>query len=730
MKYRVSILASLLLSMPLLADSIALSSGWQLKGSERGFASVESFSKECIESVFTFDDKNKDWKAYSKESINLPSIKDIKPQSGFWVKANSDNCVVDDDSDVAIADKFNLKSGWQILGTSSDIDSINIFNQSCVDSIFAYDSSWSSYSPNTTTNSLENIPKNSGFWIKANAECDIEKSSTSTEVVADNNDTIDDTSSVVVDVNSTDFQITSRALKSGNTFPFSYSCDGLNLDGESGGLSPNIVFKNTPNDAKSLTLTMHILKGEGDKQELEVLWIVYNIPATTLELEESNIDSVSAGTLGLSHQDRFEYFPPCSKSPNYNEYTVTAYALSSDLDIAQSDATFANIIERANEKVIDKTTLIVNKVRYNPNDEEQLFVPKSVPTTCESKSVGFNSYDSTAVICDEANNKMSIVSKTGIPERSNLDGDKLNVGTEAWIGRVAIDRESSWSFPIEPTYLPEPSNNINIHHPIGITTDGIPIIHYAKESEPDEISDLSKDYSDRDTVLLGEIDQCGGHAGNGEDYHYHYAPLCMMDTHDPSEPLAYMFDGLPLYFGQAGGTVTEAGGKTSVNYGAGRYSSLDFRPSDVKDGTNPLDECNAYDLNGDGATSGYVYYTTKEPPYTIGCFRAEANQESSVANPVKWEVERDISFSGADVTLTDYYTLEFDFKTWFAVEITPQNGNKNIAEGKKALVLYRKLTSDEEGYQESLACWQFRYRLDSSDTTGANDTTATHCREQ
>ena len=32
------------------------------------------------------------------------------------------------------------------------------------------------------------------------------------------------------------------------------------------------------------------------------------------------------------------------------------------------------------------------------------------------------------------------------------------------------------------------------------------------------------------TLDTGELDVCGGHAGRGDDYHYHIAPKCLIDT--------------------------------------------------------------------------------------------------------------------------------------------------------------------------------------------------------
>jgi len=195
-----------------------------------------------------------------------------------------------------------------------------------------------------------------------------------------------------------------------------------------------------------------------------------------------------------------------------------------------------------------------------------------------------------------------------------------------------------------------------------------------------------------------------------------------MDSHDPSLPLAYMFDGIPLYFGTAGGVLTTDG----TDYGAGRYDELDYRPSDVKDGSNPLDECNAYDIHGDG--SEYIYYSSSDAPYSIGCFRGVADQAGTAYTYPQWSDDRDLSWSGSDVNLTDDGTMTFDGNTWSFIEVTPGDSNNSIGNGEVALIMYRQLDETDTDYSASENCYGFRYRLDDTDTTGSSDTVATHCR--
>ncbi|WP_459866896.1 YHYH protein [Endothiovibrio diazotrophicus] len=525
------------------------------------------------------------------------------------------------------------------------------------------------------------------------------------------------------------FTLSSPAVKGNGILPFTYTCDGLDAGGERGGQSPALAFSHLPEGTGSLAVTMHIDKGEGDRITTESLWVLYDIPASTTSLAA---DGTGGGTLGVTEQGENAYFPPCSHEPVNNEYTLTAYALPAALGLSADGADYATVTAAAQASALAKATLVLSRIRYNPDSDEDLQVPTAVPSTCEEKAAAFADYSvesgtgEVSVACDGTT--MTVTSYTGLPSRSSLDEDKPNVGTEAWIGRVPLTRTRTWSFPVVPSYIEEPTSNVSIHDPIGVTVDGIPMLHYAKEDYNGEIADINTDYSARDTVLLGELDQCGAHAGNGEDYHYHYAPLCMMDAHDPSKPLAYMFDGIPLYFGTAGGTVTDRGGITAVNYGGGRYDNLDYRPTAVKTGAASLDACNAYDINGDGAVSGWVYYTTKTPPYTIGCYRGVADQTSSSNALPRWDTERDISWSGSDVLLSDYYTAEFQGTTWTFMEIQPGSDNHQIAAGNTAAVLYRPLTEGESGYVAGSDCWIFRYRLDKSDTAGANDTVESVCR--
>ncbi len=513
-------------------------------------------------------------------------------------------------------------------------------------------------------------------------------------------------------------QLSSKAVKADGILPLSATCEGADQ-----GHSLTLDWSGAPAGTQSFALAMYHFPNPADAPDYSkahYYWSLYDIPATTSGLDEGESD---IGTFGINSVDgQQSYTAPCSQGPGDKEYSITLFALSApvgSLSLVGSVTDLATLTSTVAPYVLESASLTLIRERYNSN--EDLHVPSAVADTCAAKSAAFDAYsDFVSVSCDA--DTFSVTSQTQLPYRSELDVDKPNVGIRSWIGRVPIPETSVWSLPIVPTYLSAPASNINIHHPIGISVDGIPILSYIKEGDASEVAQLGQDYSDRDTLILGEVDQCGGHAGNGEDYHYHAAPICLMDSHDPSQPLAYMFDGLPLYFGTGGGVLSTDG----TDYGGGRYSELNYLPQKVKTGERPLDACNAYDLNGDG--SAYVYYSTAEPPYAIGCYRAQADQAASVFAGPHWSEERDLAWSGSQVALTDDDTLTFDGQTWHFIEITPADGNNKIASGDTALILYRQLTATDADYDPSANCYAFRYRLDSTDTAGSNDTTAVHCR--
>ncbi|NOQ34949.1 MAG: YHYH protein, partial [Methylococcaceae bacterium] len=118
--------------------------------------------------------------------------------------------------------------------------------------------------------------------------------------------------------------------------------------------------------------------------------------------------------------------------------------------------------------------------------------------------------------------------------------------------------------------------------PIAVAINGVPIFDPSKQD--------GRHDEEHDPNIIGELDICGGHAGRGDDYHYHTAPKCLINSlKNTKQPIAYALDGYPL------------------------YGFLDANEQKfVK-----LDECNGRKTK----EGGYQYHSTEDFPYINACFK-------------------------------------------------------------------------------------------------------------
>lgn len=543
-----------------------------------------------------------------------------------------------------------------------------------------------------------------------------------------------------------DISLGSTAFKdTGNLYyrlPLKYTCDEKN-----GGLSPSLFWSGVPAATQSIVLTMHSFENNTRIPHFSV----FNISPNKTSLTEGDL-SVGVIAQGDMTSEQFiandeAYIAPCAAGAGIEtSYFFTLYALSQNLTL-ENTVSQAEIIEAVEDITLDSFVLTTTHVRFDSESiANDLHVPSYVPSTCVEKTAHFNEYPRmhASVTCDENANQMNIVSHISDGLKTYESEQQVQVGINSWIGRLSIVSAAGGEIRIVPSYLTGVNNNISCDGTgkLGISVDGQIILPYYKQTG-DAGGDTcgptdGTNYASRDTVVLGEVDQCYGHAPNGEGYHLHGAPICLMDIHDPSKPIAYMSDGIPLYFGQAGGTIEDtlhaqtANQVTDTNFGAGIYEHLDFRPSDVKNGTNPLNACNAYDIHADGAVSGYVYYTTKDAPYAIGCFMGEV-----LDNPKSVSVTRSSLASARqgwdgqelgqalDVSVLANYYGELNGKTYNVTEAYVNASTSFLTTGDVAQVFWRVLSEGDDGFNTSTSCFHFVYRANKLVTT--NDQQETVC---
>lgn len=136
---------------------------------------------------------------------------------------------------------------------------------------------------------------------------------------------------------------------------------------------------------------------------------------------------------------------------------------------------------------------------------------------------------------------------------------------------------------------------------LGVAVNGVPIYDYTGGGEMTE-ADLAHHQVLHDTLQTGQLDVCGGHAGRGDDYHYHVKPTCMIDqmaNAGDAAILGWAFDGFPIYG--------------------------DTNPDGSEIAAGDLDVCNG---QADDAF-GYRYHTSQDAPYIVQCLMgtiADADQ--------------------------------------------------------------------------------------------------------
>ena len=547
--------------------------------------------------------------------------------------------------------------------------------------------------------------------------------------------------------------ITSDAFKvTGSDYlnlPLSYTCDGVN-----GGTSPALSWSGTSSLATHLGLTMHRVSSDGSATHQ---FSMFNIPSTVTALAEGDfsIGTVAEGDMTsteIAAAGGIAYAAPCAAGAGLETlYVFTLYELDAALELTNS-ATHSDVQTALNKLSISSVPMTTKRIRFDAASlANNLHVPENGTFSCAEKTAHFNQYSAvhSSVSCNENTNQFTVVSHIADGLKTTRADQQIQVGISSWIGRLSLPSQSGSTLRLTPSYLTEPSNNISCDGTgvLGFSVDGQVILPYYKQSNNAGVGDTcgpsdGEDYAGRDTVVLGEVDQCYGHSPNGEGYHLHGAPICLMDVHDPSKPVAYMTDGIPLYYGEAGGTIENtlhaqtARTVTDNNFGAGLYEHLNYSPSDVKDGSNPLNECNAYDINGDGAVSGYAYYSTKDAPYSIGCFMGEVLESDTKAAAANTKLLADRNgWTGQTVgeaivvdVMANYAGL-FNGKTYSITEVMPGSSDvpSFLTANTMAQVLWRILDSDDTSYDASTTCFEFRYRANKSITD--NDETETVCSE-
>jgi hypothetical protein len=180
-------------------------------------------------------------------------------------------------------------------------------------------------------------------------------------------------------------------------------------------------------------------------------------------------------------------------------------------------------------------------------------------------------------------------------ESDSMPAHRLMVGITAWQQQVALPQpytgNNAWRIPLQPKPAAQPlsAKTHFFRGAIALAANGVPIFNPIKND------------GRTDTFLAGELDEFGGHAGRGDDYHYHTAPLHLQPVVGAGRPLAYALDGYAIH------GLTEPDGSA----------------------TGKLDAFNGHTT----AALGYHYHATKTYPYINGGFHGEVVERDGQVDP-------------------------------------------------------------------------------------------------
>lgn len=197
------------------------------------------------------------------------------------------------------------------------------------------------------------------------------------------------------------------------------------------------------------------------------------------------------------------------------------------------------------------------------------------------ESAGFGS--SVNVVCTD--HYALIISNT-YPNHEMMTGI---VGTNE---QIAVPAQYEAPIPLTPALEGLPKTR---DAALGVAVNGVPIYDYTAGGEMSQ-DDLRHHQQQHDTLLTQQLDVCGGHAGRGDDYHYHVKPTCMIEqmaNAGDDAIIGWAFDGFPIYG--------------------------DNNPDGSSIEESTLDVCNGQP----DARFGYRYHTSESAPYIVQCLMGE-----------------------------------------------------------------------------------------------------------
>jgi phosphatidylethanolamine-binding protein (PEBP) family uncharacterized protein len=475
------------------------------------------------------------------------------------------------------------------------------------------------------------------------------------------------------------FILSSAVGIEGGVLSADYTCDGS-------GSSPALSWTNPPAGTQQFALMMTTLPGDGTTKWN---WVLHDIPAATRSLGK---DSFGPGTLGVGSDGPYVgYQPPCSQGPGAKVYTFTLYALSAAPTLPQSGPVSGSALSSA---IADITlgTATLNLSYTRPTNAS------GSTTACGlvRSSLSGSTTGSASVACDTSYAYISSNSLPTHPMMNGITASNLQVPlAQNFFGA------NGWKIPLNPSIAATTTSAVD--GPIGVAVNGVLIFNPCKQGG----------CQNGDVKVLGELDACNGHAGRADDYHYHAAPICLMqgrasnywDTH----PVGWALDGFAIY------GYNDANGQT-----AARDSVCGGNTTTVSNGPQ-----------------GYSYHVTDASPYVLACFRGTPSpdlaSQSSKFSPIRQPPVQPFKVSNMSLNIDPsdgYQVLQFSSAVSFTTNETGTDSYSNPPGVYR--IRYKQLSGASlatalaaGNNSNKTACWNFVF----TDTNGnATQPSITYCR--
>ncbi len=475
------------------------------------------------------------------------------------------------------------------------------------------------------------------------------------------------------------FSLTSPVGQEGGSMAADYTCDGT-------GSSPALTWSNPPAGTQQFALLMTTLPGDGTTKWN---WVLYNIASSVRALSK---DSYGLGTPGVGSDGPYiGYQPPCSQGPGAKVYTFKLYALSGAPTLPATGAANGSTIEAAIAG-ITLGTATLNLTYTRPTNA----TGSSAECGLVRSSLSGSSAGGASVACDT---NYAYISSNSLPSHAMMNGitaSNLQVPLAQ-----NFQGANGWKIPLKPAIAEVTTSAVD--GPIGVAVNGVLIFNPCKQGG----------CQNGDTKVLGELDSCNGHAGRADDYHYHAAPICLMqgraanywDTH----PVGWALDGFAIY---------------GYNDADGRVASRDS-------------VCGGNTGTVANGPQGYSYHVTDASPYVLSCFRGTpspdlANQ-SSKFSPIRQPPVQPFKVSNMTLTtdaVDGYQVLQFSSAVTFATNETGSDSYVNSPGTYR--IRYKQLTgtalttalSTGNNTNKSV-CWNFNFTDSNGNTTQPS---ITYCR--